>query len=125
MLETILTPETLDEQLKSFTGSLISHPYNGSLLLSEGVHWLARNVELRGMLGFITAARRLKRVKAEAFQVFTLVVNRKARLAYVKVYDSDGVPLHGENLPYGNFPLAELTIWVIDGVAMLPGEYDY
>ena len=123
MLETTLTPETLEEQLESFTGSsLISHPYNGGLLLSEGVHWLAENVDLRQMLGFIVEARKLRRVKAEAFQVYVLTVNRKARLAYLKVYDSDGETLYGVNIPYADFPLAELTIRVIDGVALLPGE---
>jgi len=120
---TTLAPATITEQLDSFGRSLISHPYNGGLLLSEGVHWLAENVDLRRVLGFIIEARKLNRVKAEAFQVYVLIVNRKDRLAYLRVQDGDGETLHGVNLPYADFPLNELTIWVIDGVAMLRNEY--
>ena len=123
MLTSTLSPETIDEQLASFSGSLISHPYNGGLLLSEGVHWLAENVDLRRVFGFIIEARRKRAVKAETFQVYTLIVNRADRSAYLKVQDGDGVTLHGVNIAHTDYPRPELTLRVIDGTVLLPGEY--
>ena len=119
MLETTLTPELIAEQLNSFSGSLDNYRYRGGLLLSEGVHWLASEVGTCWLLDLILEARATRQVKAEAFQVYVL----KTHSAYLKCHDGDGETLWGVNLPYTDFPLNEVTIWVIDGVAILPGEY--
>lgn len=118
-----LSPDAITEQLATFTGSLTTYRYNGDLLLTEGVNWLASEVGTCWLLNLIIAARKVKRVKTETFQVYVLVVDHNTRSACLKVQDGDGETLHTIHLAYTDFPLDELTLWVMDGVVLLPGEY--
>jgi hypothetical protein len=61
-------------------------------------------------------------VAQEDFQIWKLVV-RTDRTATATATGDSQKALASQDIPFTDFPLEEITVWLIDGTLMLPGEY--
>lgn len=62
------------------------------------------------------------RVKKEEFQAWLLKVNLEELTAVLHCEDGNGRVLYSKPIPYTDFPLAEIKIYVSDNVIILPSE---
>ena len=90
---------------------------------TDGVKMLA---ELAGAYWLIDAIVSYKR--QEPFQVWTLDVmlaedNRYHKCVLTMKEDSDCPVLVTQKIEYTDFPIGTITLWLIDGVLILPSEY--
>ena len=56
------------------------------------------------------------------FQVWTLVVNLEDSTAAVNGFN-DKTPVISQDIPYTDFPLDALKLFLMDGVILLPSEH--
>jgi hypothetical protein len=56
------------------------------------------------------------------FQVWKLTVNREESNAVVRGYN-DTKLIVTQYIPYTDFPLDEVKLYLVDGVILLPAEY--
>lgn len=87
---------------------------DGVLALADraGAHWLTD----------LVASHQRGRVRAEPFQVWTLTVNPD-RTAVAECRADTGAPvLVRQSIPFTDFPLPSITLWLEYGVLMLPSE---
>ena len=63
------------------------------------------------------------RVKSEEFQVWVLTVNLDQSAGVLNCEDGNGRVLCSKPIPYTDFPLAEIRLYVSDNVILLPSEY--
>lgn len=63
------------------------------------------------------------RVKTEEFQVWVLSVNVNDSTGLLCCEDGNGRVLCSKQIPFTDFPLAEIKMYVSDNVILLPSEY--
>ena len=90
---------------------------------TDGVKEMA---ELAGAHWLIDAVASYRR--KEPFQVWTLDVmlaenNRHHKCVLTMKEDSDCPVLVTQKIEYTDFPIGTITLWLIDGVLILPSEY--
>jgi hypothetical protein len=114
-----LTTTDLDQ----FTGSetLYRNPVYGSLQYTEGARHVAVAGEAWWLLDLIASYRRHRKVRGEAFQVWTLTVDGNA--GRIVCTDGDDHVLVTQDIPFTDFPLETITLWVAENVILLPSEY--
>jgi hypothetical protein len=111
----------LREMLPQFTGTeyYSRHPFlDTQLLLTDGCAFLRENAQCYWLFDIIAQqlAKRsdfivkLKQSKNGTW-FFTAKDSRKEQTFYT------------QRIPYSDFPLSEITIWVENGVALLPSEH--
>jgi hypothetical protein len=93
---------------------------------TDGVKFLADNAEAYWLLDAI-ASHQTKQLLSDPmlkeFQIWKLTVNPDDKTAkLVCERDSDDVVLT-QDIPYTDFPLAEIKLYLAEGVLMLPSEY--
>jgi hypothetical protein len=119
-------PKTLDARdLDHFTGSeeFYTQPLYGRVRYTEGVRHVAEAGEAYWLLdAIIFSARHVRRLQGEAFQVWHLAVLDGRGVLTCTDGDSDDA-LYTQRIPYTDFPVPEVTLWLVDGVLMLPSEY--
>lgn len=96
-------------------------------------HWLRRFVFTDGVLALadrasahwlldLVASHQRGRVRAEPFQVWTLTVAAD-RTAVAECRADTGAPvLARQRIPFTDFPLEKITLFLEGGVLMLPSE---
>lgn len=88
-----------------------------SIKFTDGVKNLAESAECYWLIDAIASYRR-----KEHFQVWKLIVtDSKAVLTMQE--DSDMPIIVKQKIGYTDFPLPEITLWLIDGVLIHPNEY--
>lgn len=96
--------------------------YRGELLpfkYTDGVHYLWNNADCYWLLIAIGSYQR-----TEPFQVWTLKKTGEGNAAILTMKeDSDEPNKVAQKIPYTNFPLDEIELYLIDGVLILPSEY--
>jgi hypothetical protein len=115
--------KTLTEtDLGMFTGSetLYRNPLYGALTYTEGARHVAMAGEAWWLLDLIASYRNRRKVRGEAFQIWTLTVTGQAGL--VTCDDGNDHQLVSQLIPFTDFPLATITLLVCDHVLMLPSE---
>lgn len=125
-----MDPHTLAAQLAQFTGStaFIRHGLVRSLLMTEGIAFLADAAGTHWLTDAIASHQHEVRVRAEHFQAWSLVVNASTRSAVLTMTDGNSpTPIIRQEIDYTDFPLAEIALWAIaeedHRVLMLPSEY--
>ena len=110
--------KTLTEQeLRQFTGTEQWYKHYLGGLFTDGVKYMAGKAGAFWLLDVIFSYRR-----KEPFQVWTLKV--KDRVGVVTMREDTGQPVKvRQEIPYTDFPLAEIKLYLIDGVLLLPSEY--
>ena len=131
------TTTTLKEQLEAnlphFTGTEsytnLRYPWLKSrFLLTEGAKYLAETAKAFWLMDAIASHQATKKVAAEPFQVWKLVVNEKQQ-ATLTCTDGNEHILVQQEIPFTSFPLSEISLYAEQSdylagrVVMLTSEY--
>jgi hypothetical protein len=111
--------------LTSFTGSetLYMQPLYGKVRYTEGVRHVAEAGEAYWLLdAIIFSARHEPRLQGEGFQVWTLTVHKSRAVLRCTDGDNDQ-PLYVQRIPFTDFPLDTIVLWLVNDVLMIPSEY--
>ncbi len=99
------------------------HALNRKLLYTDGVQYLAEHGGAYWLVDNIALAQLSKAaVRKEAFQMWTLTVKPDCT-ALLTCGDGNNHIVHAEELPYTDFPLPEIKLYLTDNVLMLTSEY--
>ena len=96
------------------------------LLLTDGCNWIREAAEARWLFNEILFNQPRPEVKDLPFQVWVLWKDedREDRLWVLRCEDgNDNTVLVQMLMEAVDFPIDEIKIWVVGGVAMLPSEY--
>ena len=117
------TAEQLEVELSMHIGSLerFRH-WSGRFVYTPGVRHLAERAGAYWLIDLIASWQLDPNVKREEFQVWTLDV-RPGRTATAVATDGNDTVLASQDIAYTDFPLACISLWLTDGVLLLPGEY--
>ena len=121
--------------LSQFTGDLerYRHSLCRNLLYTPGVQYLMENGEAYWLLDAIASYQHSSLInhneELRYLQFWTLKVDIKASSAVLELTDGNSEePVISQQIPYTDFPLAEVSIWVGDNgdgtrTAYLPSEH--
>lgn len=110
--------ELLD-MLPSFSGTTQYYRYY-SLFLTDGVKFLADAVECYWLMDVLWSIHR--KMADHGMVVCKLKVNEDRTATFIAIGDGDAI-VHRQKIPWTDFPLDEIKLYVADDVVMLPSEY--
>jgi hypothetical protein len=121
------TRQEIERVLPGFYGNDNYYRYNGGLMLTDGVKYLADSAECYWLLDILWSYQRDPRVRndeaLQGIQFWTLKVDLEKRTAVVTLErDSDDVVLT-QKIPYTDCPLPEIKLYLSNKVILLPSEY--
>ena len=90
-------------------------------IITDGVLALAEAAGCFWLLGIIGSYQDKRELDKE-FQVWTLAVNTEDHGAVVRG-SNDTKLIVEQQVPYTDFPLGEIKLYLMDGVILLPSEY--
>jgi hypothetical protein len=111
--------------LTGFTGTetWYRHPVVKRILYTEGVRFMSVKAGAYWLIDEITFGQYHPRVKTQEFQVWTLSVNLLESTGTLTCDDGNGRVLCSKQIPYTDFPLEEIKIYLTNNVILLPSEY--
>jgi len=114
---------TLKELKRAKTFHKFLYPGKSPILISTGCKLLLDNCDSSFLFDTIIKAQELKILKGVNYQAWTLqqLKNDMSWLITCSS-DCDKKPILIKSIPLSDFPLPEITIWVIQKVALLPQE---
>ena len=125
-----MTAAEFRSQLAHFTGSetFTRHSLARSLLMTEGVAFLAQHAHAHWLTDAIASYLDDARARREEFQAWRLDVDAATRRATLTMTNGNSTtPIITQALDYTDFPLGEITLWLVASgnhrVLMLPQEY--
>lgn len=109
-------------EIKQFTGSdqFLRHIYGG--VYTEGVDFVATQLEAHWLLDFIFIHQVSGTLSDESFQVWNLKLTEEGG-AVLEAEDGNNNLVFSKTIPFTDFPLSEFTLWLVDKTLMLPSEY--
>ncbi|MFC1765106.1 DUF6876 family protein [Planctomycetota bacterium] len=112
--------KTLESDLRQFTGAVNYYRHwTGHGLFTDGVQYLAEQAGAYWLVDAIFSYRR-----REPFQVWTLKKNTDDNGAVLTMQEDTGEPVKvHQDIPFTDFPLDQIKLYLIDGVVLLPSEY--
>ena len=119
------TTKTLQESdLRQFTGTehWYRHPLARKVLYTDGVKHVAEQGGAYWLLDTIAFAQAIPAVAAEPFQFWILTV-RSDHTATLTCEDGNSKTVHTQDIPFTDFPLAEIKFYYTDNTLLLPSEY--
>jgi hypothetical protein len=100
------------------------YPGKSPILISGACKFLLDNCDSSFLFDEIIKAQDLKILQGVKFQVFELRKLKKDLSWILSCQQiSDKKLLISKAISFSNFPIEEITIWLIDKVALLPSEY--
>ena len=129
-----MTAEEIKEVLPAFQGSMDhyrSSAFARNIYHTDGVQWLADVARCFWLIDAIVSYQMNPRVYREPFQVWTLKVENSHALLMASDGNEDTPPIATQKIPYTDFPLEEITLYLEDGsldmehpakILMLPSE---
>jgi hypothetical protein len=124
--EKTMTEKTLTKaDLSQFTGSehWYHHAINRTVLFTDGAKHVADAGGAYWLLDEIALAQRYdKAVAGEAFQLWKLTVQAD-HTATLTCEDGNGKGVFAKAIPFTDFPLPEIKLYVCDNTILLPSEY--
>ena len=110
----------MELNLENFTGT--EHYYKHWLgkVYTDGVKYIADQCGAHWLLDAVFSYKR-----NEPLQVWNLKVNQLDNSALLAMVEDKGEPaLIRQEIPYTDFPLEEIELWLLDGTTLiLPSEY--
>lgn len=94
---------------------------SGFPLVTDGVLSLAQAANCHWLLDLIGSYQNNKKLDP-AFQVWKLTVNTKDHNAILQGYN-DTTLIMTQEIPFTDFPLEEIKLFLMDGILLLPSEY--
>lgn len=116
--------EVILDILNNSMGSESYHkfsPIPGYPVITDGILMLAEATGCYWFLDVIGSYQSNRKLD-QSFQVWKLIVNTKNDSAIVQGYN-DTTLIITQEIPYTDFPLEELKLYLMDGVILLPSEY--
>ena len=120
-----LSPLDLHNHLDSFMGTFGYHSHsigNLQLNLTDGCDFLRVAAECFWLFDAILSHQTNQKVKEQSFQVWKLQ-KQEDNTWLLQCEDGNKGIVTVQKIEYSDFPLNQIIIWVVDGVAMLPSEY--
>ena len=116
--------QKLKIKLRQFTGSeqYYFNPLFNKFRYTEGVKYLSEKARAYWLTDYIFSSQSKKSLMNEHFQVWKLQV-QKDNSAIIDVEDGDHNKLARFRIPFTDFPLPKIDLWLIDHVLILPNEY--
>ena len=110
--------------LAQFTGTTkyFRHPIARTILITEGVKYVADTGAAYWLVDEIVFAQAIKYVAAEEFQYWTLTVSPD-HSAILECGDGNRNIVFNKSIPFTDFPLDEISIYYTNNVILLPSEY--
>ena len=96
--------------------------WTGSLVYTEGVKYLAETFGAYWLIDLVASWCPHKNLRGEDFIVWKLVV-RPDHTATATADDGNGRVLITQDIPFTDFPLDEVTLYLANGVLLLTSEY--
>jgi hypothetical protein len=127
--DTKIHPGSANDALAGYTGTDGYTRYHSGLLLTDGVRALAEQFGAFWLLDIVASYQApVTKPKPEidmSFQVWKLqrTPDSPEFAANVTCTDGNDNIIFIQGIPYTDFPYAEATIWLTDGVMLLPSEY--
>ena len=109
-----------NDQLKEYTSTDYYHTYLCGLTITDGAKALADKFECYWFLDIIASYQ--PQLKDEVFQVWVLLKNENES-AVVSCTDGNGRILKTQKIPWTDFNATAATVWIENGVALLPSEH--
>ena len=99
------------------------YPGKSPILISDGCKFLLDNCDSSFLFDLILKSQELKILRDMPFKIFRLKQMRND-MSWILTCSSncDQKPIIVKSIPFSKFPLPEITIWVIQNVALLPQE---
>lgn len=85
---------------------------------TDGIKFMWESCEAYWLLVAISSYKR-----TEPFQIWTLKVNDDKSAILTMKEDTNEPILVEQKIPYTDFPLDEIEVWLIDGILILKSEY--
>lgn len=117
--------KTLQEaDLRQFTGTetWYRHPLARKVLYTDGVQHVAEKGEAYWLIDILAFAQTIPAVAAESFQFWILTVHPDPA-ATLACEDGNSKVVHTQEIPFTDFPLPAIKLYVTDNVILLPSEY--
>lgn len=113
--------EAIEVMLPHFTGSENLYRDMMGVFHTEGVNWLAEKAEAYWLIDAIISHQSNPKVRREEFQVWTLQTDTEGHIASLLCTDGDkgdgAVELARQIIPYTDFPLPLITLYLENGSA--------
>jgi len=123
------TMTTLQESdLIQFCGSAEAYRHwTKRLVYTEGVQYMAEHGRAYWLVDAVASYQPDKRIASRPdlvdFQLWELVVAQDKSATLTMRGDSDQPAVITQEIPFTDFPLAQITFYVCNGTLMLPSEY--
>ncbi len=119
-----MDPEILKQSLNQFTGTENYYRHwTGLIVFTDGVKYLADKAGAYWLIDLIASWQVRSKVKKCPFQIWELKVNEDRTAVATMREDSDQPEVVRQEIPYTDFPLEKIKLYLVDGVLMLPSEY--
>ena len=123
-----MTPNELELRLRQFLPSSIRHEHRTGLHFSDGIHYLVNNYEFDWLIVAIAHHQTdpvLQMIaELKRFQSWELSNAANPYLYCFRNTLQQTTPAISQPLWSNQFPLEALQLFLIEGVLMLPSEYD-
>jgi len=124
--EVKLSSKEFEKAVRSFHGTdqYFRHRLaNGMfLLLTDGCNYIRENAGGGAYWLFDLILSWQMKLRKQRFQEWILEKQLDGTW-FIECQDGNKNYIAGQEIDYSDFPLEKITIWVVDGVAMLPSEY--
>ena len=97
-------------------------PSFSGIMVTDGVQYLAYNAKAFWLIDAI-ASHQTKHIAAVPFQIWELTVNEDKTAVLTVKEDNDCPILVKQHIPYTDYPMPKIKLWLVDRVLMLPSEY--
>jgi len=115
--------QDLLRELAHFTGDLDRYRHwTRTLIYTPGIHHLAERAGAFWLIDLIASWQLDPTVRREPFQVWKLDV-KPDHSAIAVATDGNDTILASQDIPFTDFPLPTISVWLEDGTLLLPGEH--
>ena len=123
-----MNAQQIQADLAYFKGTTIYYkhifPGKSPIIITEGCNYVREKCHAYWLFDAILSYQDDKRLKDVGFQIWELKLQEKDLTWLLTCREDKGKPaIIKQEIPYSDFPLQKITIWVIDNVALLPTEY--
>lgn len=109
----------LEAELRHFTGTENHYKHwTGRIVFTDGVHYLAAKARAFWLINAVVSYDR-----KEPFQIWMLDKHDGNKATLTMKEDTEQPILVKQEIPYTDFPLAAIKLYLIGGVLLLPSEY--
>ncbi len=115
-------PTLTELDLSHFNGSATVFPHFSGLQYTEGVQCMASKGEAYWLIDAIASYQMYAHVRNEPIQFWKLQVDDNKTATLICERDTDDVIVK-QHIPYSDFPLSEITLYLTNKTLMLPSEY--